>query len=257
MIGVLGITAWMLVRNGLATREVLGYAVRPAQFSRQALIGVISGVMLMVLILVPLFALGVREWNHRLPADLEGKLLLGVKGLLTGVGVALVEETFFRGAVQGTLTKAGSVRTAVLAVPILYAAIHFLGEAVRVPFEQVTPASGFTILAGFMRKFADPGKIADAFLALYFVGVLLALVRHYTGNIAGCIGLHAGIVGVVMMIRKVSTPAEDSGWSFMVGSFDHLLGIWVAAAGLVACLIAWRYGERSGARSQRQGEGML
>jgi len=134
MIGVLGITAWMLVRNGLATREVLGYAVRPGQFSRQAAIGVVSGVMLMVLILVPLFALGVREWNHRLPVDLEGKLLLAVKALLTGVGVALVEETFFRGAVQGTLKKAGSIRTAIFAVPVMYAAIHFFGEAVRVPF---------------------------------------------------------------------------------------------------------------------------
>ena len=255
MIGVIGITAWILVRNSLATREVLGYAVRPGQFSRQAAIGVVSGVLLMVLILVPLFALGVREWNQRLPADLEGKLVLAVKGLLTGVGVALVEETFFRGAVQGTLTRAGSVRTAVFAVPVLYAAIHFLGEAVRVPFEQVTPGSGFTILGGFMRKFADPLLIADAFLALYFVGVLLALVRHYTGNIAGCIGLHAGIVAVVMMMRKVSSPGADSGWSFMVGSFDHLLGIWVAAVGLLACLIAWRHGERRA--RQRHGEGML
>ena len=135
------------------------------QFSRQAAIGVISGIMLMVLILVPLFALGVREWNHRLPVDLEGKLLLGFKSLLTGVGVALVEETFFRGAVQGTLTKAGSVRTAMFAVPVMYAAIHFFGEAVRVPYEQVTHGSGFIILAGFMRKFAHPTQIADAFLA--------------------------------------------------------------------------------------------
>ena len=33
MIGVLATTAWLLIRNGLATREVLGFAVRPGQFS--------------------------------------------------------------------------------------------------------------------------------------------------------------------------------------------------------------------------------
>jgi len=245
MIGVLATTAWLLVRNGLATREILGYALPAREFTRQALIGLGSGLVLMMLILIPLFALDVREWNQRLPGDISGALVMGIKALLTGCGVALVEETFFRGAVQGTMTRAGSIRTALFAVPLLYSAIHFFGEAARVPFEQVTAGSGFTILAGFLRKFADPAQIADAFVALYFVGVLLALIRHYTGSVAACIGLHAGIVAVVTVIRKVSSPVQDSGWSFLVGSFDHLLGIWVAAIALMACIAVWRIGRRA------------
>jgi membrane protease YdiL (CAAX protease family) len=134
-------------------------------------------------------------------------------------------------------------------VPLLYAAIHFFGEAVRIPLDHVTATSGFTILAGFMRKFFYPKQIADAFLALYFIGVLLALIRHYTGNIAGCIGLHAGTVTVITVIRKVSSVGPDSPWIVAVSRFDHLLGIWVAVVAALACWVFWTIASRGRALS--------
>jgi membrane protease YdiL (CAAX protease family) len=249
MIGVLATTTWLLIRNGLATREVLGFAVTPRVFTRQALRGLAAGLTLMLLIQVPLFMLGVRVWNHRLPDDLAGMLELGLQSLLTGCAVALVEETYFRGALQGSITRTGAVRTALFAVPLLYAAIHFFGEAVRIPLDHVTATSGFTILAGFMRKFAYPKQIADAFLALYFVGVLLALIRHYTGNIAACIGLHAGFVTVTMVLRKVSSVGPDSPWITAVSRFDHMLGIWVAVVTALACWAFWAIASRGKALS--------
>ena len=244
MIGVLATTTWLLVSNGLATREVLGFAVTPRIFARQALMGLASGLMLMLVIQIPLFVFGIRVWNHLLPGDLAGMLALGLKSLLTGCMVALVEETYFRGAMQGSMTRSGFVRTALFAVPLLYAAIHFFGEAVRIPLDHVTATSGFTILAGFMRKFAYPKQIADAFLALYCIGVFLAFIRHYTGNIAGCIGLHAGFVTVTMVIRKVSSVELDSPWIAAVSRFDHLLGIWVAVVAAFACWAFWAIASR-------------
>ena len=250
MIGVLATTIWLLVSNGLATRAVLGIATSPRAFARQALVGLFSGLALMLLILVPLFALNVRVWNPLLPGDFAGLLAMGTKALLTGCVVALVEESYFRGAIQGSISRTGSVRTALFAVPLLYAAIHFFGEAVRVPFDQVTATSGFTILAGFMRKFAYPKQIADAFVALYFVGVLLALIRHYTGSIAGCIGLHAGIAAVTLVVRKSSILGPDSLWTILVGRFDHLLGIWVAIVAMAACWGYWSFASRRATASR-------
>jgi uncharacterized protein len=250
MIGVLATTIWLLVSNDLATREVLGYAVPARVFARQALTGLVAGLVLIVLILAPLFAFDIRVWNHRLPVDLAGLLSMGAKALLTGCAVALVEESYFRGAMQGSIARTGSVRAALFAVPILYAAIHFFGEAVRIPFEQVTPTSGFTILAGFMRKFAYPKQIADAFLALYVLGVLLALVRYFTGNIAGCIGLHAGVASAIMVTRALSAPGPDSPWMLLVGRFDHLLGIWAAIVGMIACCVYWFIASRGKALSK-------
>lgn len=256
MFGVLAASAWLLVHNGLATREVLGYAVYPRKFLRQASVGLVAGLALMLLILVPLFWLGVRVWDQRLPQSLPGLLALGGKALLSGCGVALVEETFFRGAMQGSMTRAGSVRAAILAVPVFYAAIHFFGEAVRFPIDQVTATSGFVIFAGFFRKFAYPGQIFDAFVALYLIGVMLGLLRHYTGNIAACMGLHTGVVAAFIVVRKASTFAPDSDWSFLVGPFNQVLGVWAIAIALLACLVVWQWGQRS-AQVHRHGEGML
>ncbi|MEO8307537.1 MAG: CPBP family intramembrane glutamic endopeptidase [Pseudomonadota bacterium] len=244
MIGVLATTIRLLVSNGLASRKVLGYAAPARVFARQALTGLVAGLALMMLILVPLFALHIRVWNHNLPVDLAGLLEIAAKALLTGCAVALVEETYFRGAIQGSLARTGSVRVALFVVPILYAAIHFFGEAVRIPIEHVTPTSGFTILAGFMRKFAYPKQIADAFLALYVLGVLLALVRHYTGNVAGCIGLHAAFASAVIVTRGLSAPGPDSAWMLLVGRFDHVLGIWAAIVGIIACWGYWAISTR-------------
>jgi membrane protease YdiL (CAAX protease family) len=249
MIIVLAGTAWILVRDGLATRAVLGFALPPREFARQALAGLFWGLVLMLVMLVPLFALKVRVWNQHLPDSVPAMLGLALKAVTTGIAVALVEETFFRGAVQGSMSRFGAVRAAILLVPLMYSAIHFFGEAARVPFDQVTSTSGFTVLAGFLRKFAYPKQIADAFVALYLVGVLLALVRHYTGNIAACIGLHAGIASVLTVIRAISGPGPDSLWMLLVSRFDHLLGIWAAIVALIACWVYWSIASRGKALS--------
>jgi membrane protease YdiL (CAAX protease family) len=249
MIGVLAATAWLVVRNGLATREILGYGLPAPEFVRQALTGLAAGLALMLLVLVPLFVVHVRVWNHQLLDNFPDLMARVGKALMTGCVVALVEETFFRGAVQGSLTRAGFMRAAVFLVPLVYGALHFFGEAVRIPYEAVTPGSGFTVLAGFMGKFANPMQIADAYVALYFLGLLLALIRYYTGSIAGCLGLHAGIVFVDMVARKVSLLGPDSPWMFAVSRSDYVLGSWSAIVAVISCLIWWSIASRGKALS--------
>jgi membrane protease YdiL (CAAX protease family) len=160
--------------------------------------------------------------------------------------VALIEETFFRGALQGALVRQGAPRMALFAVPAFYAAVHFLGRAASVPHEEVTALSGFVALRGFFSDYAAPLRILDAFVALYFVGLLLALVRRRWGDIAGCIGLHAGFVAVIAGFRRVSASGPDGPWSFLVGQFDGLLGLWIAALTALCCLLLWRRTPRAG-----------
>lgn len=239
-LGVLGLAIWLLRRFDLAHREVLGYALPWRPFLRRAGIGLVAGLLLMTVALVPLFLLDVRVWNDARIAAAGSLALLALKGLGSGVLVALIEETFFRGAMQGALQRAGATRLALFAVPALYAAVHFLGRAAGVPYEQVTGLSGFAALAGFFAGLAQPLAIADAFLALYCVGLLLALVRRRWNDLAGCIGLHAGFVAVIAVFRKISLPGPPNDWSFLVGSFDGLLGIWIALLAVMAGLILWR-----------------
>jgi membrane protease YdiL (CAAX protease family) len=218
----------------------LGFTGPWPRILRSAKTGQAAGLAQMCQAVVPLLLLEVREWNTRAPGSTSAWLLLVLKGLGSGIAVALIEETFFRGAMQGALQRIGAVRTALLAVPVLYAAVHFLGRATSVPHDQVDALSGFVALGGFFSGFAAPMRILDAFVALWLVGVLLALVRWRWNNLAGCIGLHAGFVTVIAVFRRVTSPAADSPYSFLVGQFDGLLGLWVAALTAAACLVVWR-----------------
>ncbi len=240
MLGVIVLTIWLLRRYHLNDRSLLGFAGPWPRFLRRGVTGLAVGLALMTCALVPLFLLDVRMWNARAPTELAGWAALLAKALGSGMAVALIEETFFRGAMQGALQRQGSLRTALFAVPALYAAVHFLGRAATVPHEEVDALSGFIALGGFFRGFAHPLAIADAFVALWCVGLLLALVRWRWGDIAGCLGLHAGFVAVIAVFRKVSSPAPAADWSWMVGGFDGLLGLWIAALTALVCFAVWR-----------------
>jgi membrane protease YdiL (CAAX protease family) len=241
MLGVIGITVWLLLRYRLANRALLGFDTPWPRFLRRMLTGLAAGLALMTVALVPLFLLDVRDWNERVPGGWSAWLSLAGKGLGSGIAVALIEETFFRGAMQGALQRIGATRWALFAVPVFYAAVHFLGRAASVAYEDVDAWSGFVALGGFFAGYAHPLAIFDAFVALWCVGLLLALVRRRWGDIAGCIGLHAGFVAVIAVFGKVSSPGSPNDWSFLVGSFDGLLGWWVALlTGLLCVLVSRR-----------------
>lgn len=239
MLFAFGWIIWVMMRAGLARREVLGYGQPPRAFLPQMLAGLVAGLVLMAIAVVPLFALGLRDWNPATLASAGGPLAVALKGLGSGLLVALIEETFFRGAMQGALERQGARRLALFAIPALYAAVHFLGRAGVVPYEAVTASSGFTALAGFFDGYAQPLRIADAFVALYCVGLLLALARRRWNSLAACIGMHAGFVAVISVFRKISLPAQSPQWSFLVGDYDGLLGLWIALLTAACCLVLW------------------
>ncbi|MFM1885668.1 MAG: hypothetical protein RL026_825 [Pseudomonadota bacterium] len=231
----------LLRRYGLVRRDLVGFPGGGFWFWRQLGTGLAGGIGLMALAIVPLFLLGLRTRSPAVEALLPTVLLLLPKAVLTGIAVSLIEETFFRGAMQGAMSQGHSRLGAFLAIPALYAAVHFFGESIRVPHEQVEWHSGFIILGGYFRNFLEPLAIADAFLALYLVGVLLALVRERTGGIAACIGLHAGFVAVIKLMRQNSVAVPESPLTWLAGSFDGLLGLWIALVSGLACLVAWRW----------------
>ncbi|MEO8315346.1 MAG: CPBP family intramembrane glutamic endopeptidase [Pseudomonadota bacterium] len=239
LLGMIAGTGCLILRYR-GRRELLGFNGPWPRFLQYALRGLLGGFALMALALIPLMLLDVREWNDHVPSEFRGWLALAMKGLGTGLAVALIEETLFRGAMQGALQRLGARGWAVFAVPLLYSAMHFLGGAASVPGNEVNAWSGFVVWQGFFNSFAEPLRILDAFVALYFVGVLLALARQRWGDIAGCIGLHAGFVTAITVFRKISVPTSENAWSFLVGSFDGLLGIWIAALTALVCVIFWR-----------------
>lgn len=226
----------LLRRLGLANRQSLGYSLPRAVFLKQMAVGFAAGLLLMLPLVGLLFGLGVRELHPEFAWHLPMLLAIVGQGMLTGVTVAFIEETFFRGAMQTAIRRESGPGLAILLPSLLYASLHFLGGRLRLPPEQVEWASGFAVLANLFEKYASPLLLADSLIALVAVGVLLALVRERTGAIAGCIGLHAGWVCVITSVRSVSAVDTTGPWAWLVGSYDGVIG-WGALV-LIALIIA-------------------
>jgi hypothetical protein len=54
--------------------------------------------------------------------------------------------------------------------------------------------------------------------------VVLAIIRAVTGNIAACLGLHAGWVWVMLVTHQLSTPVRGEPLSFLLSGFDGFVG---------------------------------
>ncbi len=229
-------------RLGLSDRQSMGYGMPRGRFLRQLAIGWVAGAALMLPLILFLFGLDIRE----VKAGFEGAwtpIILG--GIASGLAVALIEETFFRGVLYSAVRRTSGVLAAVVAPSALYAALHFLGGKLRVPANEVTWSHGFLVLSRLFERYTQPLAFVDSFFALFMLGILLALVRLRTGAIAACIGLHAAGVCVIAVLRKttiVDATAEHVEW---VGTYDGVIGwaalIWFAA--IVAVYIASTRGE--------------
>lgn len=223
-------------RLGLADRASLGYGLARPLFLREVAIGFAFGVALMALVVALMVLLDLRELKPWVEWRLGLLAPILLAGMLSGLAVALIEETFFRGAMHTAVARDSGPVLAIASSAIIYSAVHFLGRY-RIAAEDVHAGSGLELLAGSLANFAQPLAIADAFLCLAAVGVLLGLVRQVTGNIAACIGLHAGWVTVIALTRRLSQPVRDEPLSFLLSDFDGMVGWlvfgWTALTGVV------------------------
>lgn len=215
----------------LADRASLGYALPRAAFLRESGIALLLGVLTMLPVIAAMIALDLRNLKDGATLDLATLAPLAVEGLLRGIAVALIEETFLRGAMHTGIAREAGNTIAVALTALLYSATHFIGRY-RIPADEVDAGSGLEMLGGVLRLFADPLAIADAFLCLAAVGVLLGLIRSITGNIAACIGLHAGWVWVITFMRETSGRDETHPLAFLLSRFDGFVG-WLVLAWLV------------------------
>ena len=169
-------------------------------------------------------------------------LLEGIlTGLLAGSRVAIVEETFFRGLMFRAVSREAGFTTAAWATALVYAAIHFFARA-KIPADEVGWDSGLRLLGGALAHFSNPLPIADSFVTLLLVGLLLAFVRHRTGAIAAGIGLHMGWVAVIKTTTGITRINEDTALSFLIGGFDGYTGWLVAGWAALLLALAWSRG---------------
>lgn len=228
----------------LGNRAALGFAPTFGEYVATTFKYFIAGFAMMIPMLALMFAAHLRLPKPDLVYDGAFGAQLVVASVVGGLIVAFIEETFFRGFLHTAVERDRGSATAIIAVSLLFAVLHFVGKA-RLPGVEFDWTSGWQWLAETLRLFARPAAIVDAFLVYLGIGVLLGMVRAWMGHTAGCIGLHAGWVTAMLLVRE-STDANDAApLAFLQGSFDHFVG-WLVLGWTVLMGIAFVILKRRG-----------
>ena len=210
-------------RLRLADRASLGFGVPRGIFLRELCVGLALGVLTMAAVAASMVALGLLDLHQAAGYGAGGLAALIGKRLACGLAVGLFEETALRGAMYAGIQRESGTALAIALTSVIYAWTHFLGSF-HIPAAQVSAWSGVALLGGTLQSLAHPLGIADAFLCLTAVGVVLALVRSITGNIAAGMGLHAGWVWVMLVVHGLSQPDRASPLAFLLSRHDGFTG---------------------------------
>jgi|APCry1669189534_1035231.scaffolds.fasta_scaffold18535_3 hypothetical protein len=221
-------------QRALTTRHAWGYGIPKSLWRQQAAWGALVGILSMLPISLAMDLLGIRTLLPNL--DISQTLRALLAGLGSGLAVGFLEETFFRGLMQGAvLREMKKPWLGLLLVAVIYAALHFLAR-VRIPAEAVTWHSGLDLLSGVAAQFFAPSTIIDSFLSLTAVGLLLGLVSHWSGSIAWAVGLHAGWVMMMRTTIGITTLEHDAPQHWLISQSDGYTGWLVLSWTLVMTL---------------------
>jgi membrane protease YdiL (CAAX protease family) len=172
----------------------------------------------------------------RVAVSLSGLYVLTALG--SGIAVALIEETVFRGVMHTAIERESGPWMAALLTAPLFAVLHFVAK-VRIAPEDVGWGSGFDLLLLSFAPLGHPTLVLDVFLSWLTVGLILSLTRVLTGSIAVAIGLHAGWVVVLRMLQLCTVGGSSPTYSHWVSHFDGLLGLWLLPWGLSIAAALW------------------
>jgi membrane protease YdiL (CAAX protease family) len=228
---------WM---NNLFKRSAFGYGLHRKLFTRNLLLGFGIGLLIIVVVETCLLVLHIHEPDPDLVLGWQVILIVIVKALLVGIVVGFIEETIFRGALLSGLLQKTNACIAVSMSSLVYAAVHFLKYRALDPGTEIHWFTGLEMLPKALFRFSDP-VIVDTFSTLFMFGVLLALIRIRNNNIAWCIGIHAGVVAVIKLVRYFMDHVPGNNYLFLVNDYNNLLGwltfFWLL---LITVIYYWR-----------------
>lgn len=213
---------WLGVNN----RRDLGYDLARGRFLAQMGLGWLAGLWLLGSLVFLLWLLEIRYYAPAGSLADVGRHIVSnlIGGAISGILIGLLEETFFRGMVYSAVRRESGIAVAVVLSSAFYAAMHFISASAPPAGTPLAWDSGLALLPSVGSNLLDLGHL-DSFIALFVAGVLLALVREYTGNIALAIGIHAGWVTVIKETKYLLDTNRASDLIWLVGSYDEISGL--------------------------------
>ena len=230
-------SAFWLKYHKLPAKQAFGYGVAKWQFLAQMFGGMLIGILIMIGLYTMLILLGIQQIANDL--NMQFLLLYCIKAFAVGLAVGLIEETIFRGAIFSGLQKGAGIFSAIMLSGLLYAAVHFLHHDELAINLQTQGLYSLVIYSQLLAGFISFDMI-DYFLTLLALGILLSLIRLRHDNIAACIGVHAGIVMVIKMGKKITDYVADNRYDYLVSEPGHTLG-YLAFSWLLLLIMGYCY----------------
>jgi membrane protease YdiL (CAAX protease family) len=142
-----------------------------------------------------------------------------VKALLTALLVGFFEELFFRGVVFKGLLEEARPATAFAAANLFYAAVHFFKPPEKFAVAGLDPLAGLRYVGECLQLYRDPVEILPGVIGLFIIGLVLSYALWRTGALYLSIGLHAGWV-FALKIMRVFGEFERADLGLLFGSTD-------------------------------------
>lgn len=225
---------------GLGGLRELGWS-DVEQRTRLVLLGLAEGILVVAPIGVLLMLTDFRVIAHDFePLKDIGKALAA--GLIGGLLIGIVEETFFRGAAWQRARRHHGIITALTATSLFYASVHFI-QVQALP--EGTPWAWYNGSLEVVFGLADYFSYFNfsSFTTLVVAGLLLTSIRERDGNLYRVIGIHAGSVVVIRQLRANTDVDHAHEHAWLAGSYDYVTGwpatVWLS---LVLALVVWRAG---------------
>lgn len=226
--------------NGLSLNRL---GIRFGRAHTRLFQGLAAGLVIVALIEANLLLLGIHDLDKERLFTLDHISMLLFKGLVTGLLVGIVEELIFRGALLGGLSRQVSPALALVVVSLVYAAVHYLKFRELPADAAINWHTGVTMLPPALFQFADPARY-DAMITLFFLGLLLGLVRLLTGNLVLCTGIHAGVIAGEKLVQHTTGFMPGSPYAHLVNRYDPFIGDLASVWLLVCCVSFYFYCRR-------------
>jgi hypothetical protein len=139
--------------------------------------------------------------------------------LSAGIFAGFLEEVFFRGILFAGLREHGRPLRAYVLANLFYSAIHFVKPGDDYFIDRLDLLAGFRHLGTTFEPFLDPLSLIPGIIGLFLLGAVMSYALERTGNLYLSIGLHAGWIFSLKMIRVFGNfTRQDLGVTF--GSTD-------------------------------------
>jgi CAAX protease family protein len=225
------------LRNALhLSWQDLGFAAYPL-FFRQIGYGFFLAIITLLPVLIVLYGLDVHVWDLSRVWTLAKIVEKTGLALLFALLIAINEEILFRGLLLSALRRYFSLVVAIAISSFYYAALHFLKARSQIPYDQQTLSSGFELMVEAFANWLNPDIVA-ALIALFVVGVFLAILRSHTPQSLGLvIGCHAGWVWQIKLSKDLFNVNPQADYLYLVSAYDGVVGplvsVWLAIAIMV------------------------